>query len=330
LVIQVLKMLSLEARMETDYGIALEHAGWAELQVGVIRVAGSDRVQWLHRIVTADVEHLGFGRGTHAALLDAKGHFVADFIALVEQESILLLTEPAPTGHLLDGLRRYIIREKVKLTDGTGEWGLFTLVGKESDRVTARLFSQAAPEPPYSFANAQLVASNVQLIRSQRARLPVTDILFPSDARDHVRKALDTIPEFGNEVLEIMRIEAGLPRWGIDFDSSTLVLEITDVLSVRVDQGCYVGQEVVARLVHRGHVNRKLVGLRFEGDAPPSRGELILDGDKEVGSVTSAAISPRFGTIGLGFVRREVSEIGAVLHLGNHLRVHVVKLPFEG
>ncbi|MGB8644496.1 MAG: glycine cleavage T C-terminal barrel domain-containing protein, partial [Anaerolineae bacterium] len=127
----------------------------------------------------------------------------------------------------------------------------------------------------------------------------------------------------------VLRVEAGLPRWGVDFDSGTLALEIPDVMSIRVDQGCYVGQEVVARLVHRGHVNRHLVGLRFEGAPLPTLGQSILNADTAVGTITSAVDSPRFGAIALGYVRREVSEPGTVLRVGEALPARVVELPFK-
>ena len=128
--------------LDTGYTIALEQAGWAELDVGVIRVEGRDRISWLHKIITADIETLGVGQGTHAALLEAKGHFVADFTALVKQDSVLLVAERAATKRLFDSLRRYIIREKVQLNDETGKWGSFALMGKASDDLALRVFRQ--------------------------------------------------------------------------------------------------------------------------------------------------------------------------------------------
>ena len=190
-------------------------------------------------------------------------------------------------------------------------------------------FVNATPETPYSFASFQIDGAEAMIVRSARAKVPVSEVLVVSEARERMRGALKDIPELSSEVLEVLRLEAGFPLWGVDFDSTTLVLEIPEVLSIRVDQGCYVGQEVVARLVHRGHVNRMLVGLKFEGVEQPARGELMYADGKEIGSVTSAAVSPRFGMIGLGYVRRESSGIGTWLQFGNHRRAQVVKLPFE-
>ncbi len=315
--------------IDSEYATAQDRVGWAELEVGVINIAGRDRSSWLHKLITADVEHLAPGQGTRAALLDPKGHFVADFVALAQEDSILLMAEPGAKDPLLSSLRRYIIREKVQLSDRSGAWSLFALVGAESDKIAEELFHRRAPATLYHFTLAELDGADMQLIRSMRARVPGTDILLPSSVRERVLSVLGTIPEFSMELMEVLRIEAGLPRWGIDFDSTTLALEIPSILSVRVDQGCYVGQEVVARLVHRGHVNRSLLGLRLEGTELPPRGALLIRQDKQVGAITCAALSPRFGAIGLGYVRREFSEPGTWLQVGDRLRAQVATLPFE-
>ncbi len=324
-----MKSIRFSTSIDSEYAIALDRVGWAELDIGVIKIAGRDRSSWLHKLITADVEHLAAGQGTHAGLLDPKGHFIADFVALAQEDSILLMAEPGAMDLLVSSLRRYIIREKVQLSNESAAWRLFALVGAESDRIAEESFHRRAPATFYHFTRAELDGGDVQLIRSMRARVPGTDLLLPSSMRQRVLSVLATIPEFSMELMEVLRIEAGLPRWGIDFDSTTLALEIPSILSVRVDQGCYVGQEVVARLVHRGHVNRSLMGLRLEGMDLPPRGALLFYQNKEVGSITSTALSPRFGGIGLGYVRREVSEPGTWLQVGDHLRAQVATLPFE-
>lgn len=315
--------------IDAEYAIAEEQAGWAELGVRVVNITGRDRSTWLHKLITADVEHLAPGQGTHAALLDPKGHLVADFVVLAQLDSIILMAETDAMDPLLRSLQGYIIREKVQLKDESGAWSLLTLVGAESDTLAEQLVHSPLPPTPYHFARVELGDVDILLIRSTRARLLSTDILLPSAGRERILSALATVPRFSTELLEVLRIEEGLPRWGIDMTSTTLALEIPGVLNVRVDQGCYVGQEVVARLVHRGHVNRKLLGLKFEGMKLPTRGALLSYQDKEVGSITSTALSPRFGAIGLGYVRREASEPGTWLQVGDHFRARVAKLPFE-
>lgn len=319
----------LDTEVENRYWLVQNRAGWAELDAGVIDVTGPERTRWLHKIVTADIEGLRVGQGTRAALLEAKGHVVADFTALIDEESVLLLTEPKATVPLLENLSRYIIREKLKLNDASANWRLFSIMGKDSDAITGEIFSKAAPPEPFSYVQPRVADAKAYVIRNGRAIVPVTDVLVRRSEGERVRRMLAGFPEIPIEAMEVMRIEAGRPVWGIDFDGSTLALEMPDVLAVRVDQGCYVGQEVVARLVHRGHVNRILMGLAFERSDPPLRRDILFREGRDVGTITSAAHSPRFGSIGLGYVRREFSEPGTWLELGDHSRLQVVKIPFE-
>jgi len=150
--------------------------------------------------------------------------------------------------------------------------------------------------------------------------------MIPTAGAGELVAALGELPQLDDETLELLRVEAGLPRRGVDFDETTLALEVPDVTQIRVDQGCYVGQEVVARLVHRGHVNRHLRGLRLSDGYLPQRGQPIQFGDKDVGSVTSAARSPLLGAFALGYVRREV-EPGAAVTVEGH-NATVEELPF--
>lgn len=328
--------LAMEIRTESnqktlnaEYDNSVNHAVWAQIPTAVIVVEGPDRTKWLHKIITADVENVATGQGVRSALLDAKGHFAADFVMLVEQDSILLLTTPESNLPLLAGLRRYVIRERVQLGDRTQDWKLFSVIGPESDSVIEKAFGSVAPASAYSFARTAATSGASSLVRGSRARVPATEVLSPAAGADKVKAALDSIPEVDARVLEILRIEAGLPEWGADFDSSTLVMEIPGVHQVRVDQGCYVGQEVVARLVHRGHVNRSLVGLKFEGERSIAKGTPLMENDKQVGLVTSSCLSPSLGMIGLGYVRREASEDGSLLRAGDRAYARIARLPFE-
>ncbi|MGB8647124.1 MAG: hypothetical protein WCF84_17945, partial [Anaerolineae bacterium] len=229
--------------LQVGYEVVAAHAGKAPALVSVLQVTGRDRIQWLHKLVTADVEHLAAGQGARGALLEAKGHFVADFVILAFAESILLLVEPGAREILLNDLRRYIIREKVQVADESDRWQLWTVVGPESDVAVLRAFGQTAPAPPFHWTRAEWQGTALDLFHHPRAVFPATDILAPVEVGDGLSRALD-VPEITPALLEVLRVEAGLPRWGVDFDSGTLALEIPDVMSIRVDQGCYVGQEV--------------------------------------------------------------------------------------
>jgi len=134
----------------------------------------------------------------------------------------------------------------------------------------------------------------------------------------------------GFAALEVLRVERGTPRFGADMDEKTIPLEANLERALHYQKGCYIGQEVIARATFRGHVNRHLVGLRFQGELPAPRTELF-SGERRVGWVTSAVQSPRFGPIGLGYAHRDVAKPGTELTLaGGGGTARVEALPFSG
>lgn len=311
----------------TPYETILSQVAWTETTRGVLRVQGADARKWLHKIVTANAEQLETGRGAYSALLDAKGHFVADFILLRDGELYGLLCEAAARAILFQTLKRYIIREKVALADVSERWRCFALVGGAAPALVERLLETRAPDALYAWTWGRVDETAARVIRTARARVPAFDVMVPVSAAETLRASLQTLAPLTAEWLETLRVEAGLPKWGVDFDDTTLALEIPDVMQIRVDQGCYIGQEVVARIVHRGHVNRHLRGLLIAGDTAPARGDEILFEGKPVGQVTCAARSPARGVCAMGYIRREV-EIGARVQVKN-ADARVTELPFE-
>lgn len=309
------------------YETVIAKAGWADVPIGILRMEGPDAVKWLHKIVTADVQHMKTGDGAYSALLDAKGHFVADFPILRDGEIVGAFVDPAMREKMFNTFRRYIIREKVTLTDVSDKWRCITVIGKDAAEIVERVLAVSAPTELFHWVWGHRDNIAARVMRSARARVPSYDVMIPIEGAEDLRTALGALPKIPGDILETLRIEAGLPRWGVDFDETTLALEVPDVMQIRVDQGCYVGQEVVARIVHRGHVNRHLRGLRFENGAPIAHGDAIQFEGKEVGSVTSAAQSPLLGNIAMGYVRREV-EVGADVRVGEG-SARVVELPFE-
>lgn len=315
--------------MTTLYDTVISNAGWAILTRGVLRIEGPDASKWLHKIVTADIAQMPSGGGAHSALLDAKGHFVADFIVLRDREIYGALVDEAAHPALAAALRRYIIRDKVTLNDVTVRWTCVTFIGPRAAAIVQQLWGTPVPEQLHHWVWGHQDEIAARIIPNVRARVPAYDVMVPVAGLPALREALrelPDLPEISEDVLETLRIEAGLPRWGVDFDETTLALEIPDVMQIRVDQGCYVGQEVVARIVHRGHVNRHLRGLQFGTDYLPACGDAIQFDGAHVGQVTSATHSPLLGNIALGYIRREV-EVGAEVQV-NGAAARVIELPF--
>lgn len=316
--------------MTNNYESVVSNAGWKDIPIGILRVEGPDALKWLHKIVTADVEHLQTGQGARSALLDAKGHFVADFPLLRDGQVVGAFVDLSARETLLNTFRRYILRDKVTVTDVSERWRCVAVIGTQAGALVERILETPAPAQMYHWVWGHRDETAARLVRSARARVPAYDIMIPvaglPDLHAALKDVLHGVQEISDELLETLRVEAGLPRWGVDFDSSTLALEIPDVMQIRVDQGCYVGQEVVARITHRGHVNRHLRGLHIQNKALPMQGQKIQFDGIDVGEITSAASSPMLGNIALGYVRRHV-EVGAQVQLDG-TTARVVELPF--
>jgi folate-binding protein YgfZ len=294
----------------------------------VVRVTGPDRVSFLQGMVTQDVEGLPENSVADAALLTPKGAMVADARVVKRADDLLVLTEPGFGPVVLAALQRYLISEDAELSDATADFGQLSLVGPEAEALAARVLGLGPP------AGAALRAFDVDGARGwalpQGLLLPGVDLLVPAAATG---AALDRLLEggatpVGFAALEVLRVERGTPRFGLDMDEKTIPLEANLQRAIHYQKGCYIGQEVIARATFRGHMNRHLVGLRFAGALPAPRTELFV-GDRRVGWVTSAVESPQLGAIGLGYAHRDVEQPGTRLTLpGGAGGATVEALPF--
>lgn len=294
----------------------------------VVRLAGPDRVSFLQGMVTQDVEGLPVGSVADAALLTAKGAMVADARVVKRTDDFLLLTEPGYGPVLLGTLERYLISEDAELSDATAGFGQLAVVGPGAEALAARLLGLGPP------AGAALrpfdAAGTTAWALPQGLLLPGLDLLVPAGALGAVfdRLVEGGATPVGFAALEVLRVERGTPRFGADMDEKTIPLEAHLQRALHYQKGCYIGQEVIARATFRGHVNRQLVGLRFEGEPPAPRTELFA-GDRRVGWVTSGVRSPRLGAIGLGYAHRDVAQSGTELSLGGATGTAKVEvLPF--
>jgi tRNA-modifying protein YgfZ len=289
---------------------------------GFVVVKGPEAADYLQGQLTNDVEALEPGDGAYAALLDRKGHMQADMRVLRPGEDPELLLDLEPEG--LEAARRHLqiykIGREVEVEDESEAHSLISLIGPRAVEVagTAALPEQACETTKVGGAQCVAVGTAAGI-----------DLIFAAAERERVREALlgAGAVEVSPEAAEILRIEAGRPRFGAEMGTETMPAEAGIVeQAVSFTKGCYIGQETVARLHYKGKPNRHLRGLRFS--APAQRGEPLRLGEKEVGSVGSAAISPALGPIGLAILRRE-AEPGATLAVGEDgVTAEVVALPF--
>lgn len=240
-----------------------------------LRVTGPDRVEFLHGQCTNDIKRLGAGDTCYAAFLNAKGKMRGEGHVICRADAFLLETSPG----LAQSLEKFIITEDVVIEDASaalGEW---------------------------------------LVIRGAKTELPADAVTFPHPLGLGVISGKRMTETTDMEALEMLRIEACVPLWGVDMDENTIPNEAgLEKRAIRYDKGCYIGQETIARIKTYGHVNRQLVQMALTGTEVPVRGDEILVDGRDVGQVTSAVFSSRLGKpLALGYVRREFATAGVRL-----------------
>jgi folate-binding protein YgfZ len=274
--------------------------------LGIIDLRGEDRVRFLHGMVSNDIEKLAAGQGCHAAMLTTKGKLLADFVVLAEPERLRLLLDVSLLDKIRAHLDKHIVMDDVEL-----EAAVTPALGVYGDDATATVGVAALPN--YHFAG--------NVVRTPELDVPGYWILGGGD--------VDGTP-LDDAEFEERRIEAGTPRYGIDMGEDRLPIEAGINDAVSFDKGCYLGQEVIARATNLGHINRRLVGLVLDGDAPADAGAKLSSASKpEAGWITSSARSRRLGkTIALGYVHRTLWDPGTRLTTADGRTATVAALPF--
>lgn len=297
----------------------------------VVRLRGADRADFLNRMCTNEVNALPVGAGVWIALLTAKGRIVADARALKREGEILLDVDPGYGARVAEFLAQFVIADDVEVERGEDQWTSWLVVGPKSGEVLARALGETPPALAHlTFVERTFQGAPLIVVRDERLGEDGFWIWVSRQAGPELGAALETAGAVraSAEALESLRIEAGVPRPGVDYNDETLVLEAGLDRALSFKKGCYIGQEVVARATYRGRLNKKLMGLVLDGPVPPAGEKLFHDG-KEAGWITSAAAAPMLGATGaLGYARRELFGGGEVL-LADGRRARVVKLPLH-
>jgi folate-binding protein YgfZ len=291
---------------------------------GKLALTGAGAKEFLSGQVTNDVLGLEAGRGCYAALLTHKGKMRADLRVLDAGDEILLDTERVALQAVFDTIRTFKLGYDVELHKRTLERTLLSVAGPRARHVTGA-DPAGLGSGEHDHVAASLGGREVRLITTDLG----VDVLALAEDRDAVRAALiDAGAEPVDEAIaEIVRVEHGRPRYGVDLDETVIPQEADlNDRAVSFTKGCYVGQETVARLFYKGKPNRHLRGLKLS--APVVTGAALRLGDKEVGRLASSVVSPVHGPIGLAIVRREAG-VGDVLELDGATAT-VVDLPFNG
>jgi folate-binding protein YgfZ len=280
---------------------------------GKLALTGGDAKDFLHGQVTNDILGLEPGRGCYAAFLTRKGKMLGDLRVFDVGDELLLDCERVALQELFNMIRRFKLGRDVELHKRTLELALLSVIGPDAPALAG----------PNEHDNARVSLGGAEVIA-------VTtdvglDVFCAAADRDAVRAALE-FPDGDEAEAEIVRVERGRPRYGVDLDDSVIPQEAgLNERAVSFTKGCYVGQETVARLHYRGKPNRRLLGLRLSEPAP-SGTELRL-GEKVVGKLGSVVVSPEHGPIALALIRREANPGDRVV--ANGATGLIVEVPFS-
>jgi folate-binding protein YgfZ len=314
-----------EIELDGQYRALREEAGFLRRERGILLASGPDVIDYLQSQLTNDFEAIEPDEGCYAALLDRKGHLVADLRALrlggPRAGAIWLDTEPPAAAPLSKHLGMYKIGRDVEVVDATADWAITSVIGPASAEVAA--------VPPLSPEHVQH-----QMERDGTEVLAVAtdqgvDLITRRDACESLHEELVAAgaAPVSEEAAEIIRVESGRPRFGVDMGPESMPAEAGIVeRAVDFEKGCYIGQEPVARLHYRGRPNRTLRGLRLSEAA--SHGDPLFLEDREVGTIGTSCISPALGPIALAIVRREAADGRQVAVGVGGVTADLVELPF--
>jgi folate-binding protein YgfZ len=285
--------------------------------VGKAEVEGRDRASFLQGMLSNDVKALAPGQGCAAAFLDAHGKVMALLRVYALSDRLLLELPAGLTQKTLLLLDKYLISEKAAFEPVDEAYAVLSVQGAQAPALIAGLAGAPMDLAPHAHVEATLAGIATRVVqRSEFGVRPGFFLWAAPDAMPALRAAVEGAGATPVEpaVGEVLRVEAGEPVYGQDVDESVILPETNLEHLVSYTKGCYIGQEVVARVKYRGHVNRALTGLTLEGDRVPTPGAPVFAGEREIGRVTSAVRSLGLGApIALGYVRREHLEPGSAV-----------------
>ena len=303
----------------------------------LLEVRGSDRVRFLQGQLSNDVAKLdpsGPRSGCYALALTREGRVVADFHVVAQPDAFWLETAAAALPAAIARLEKFVIADDVQIADRSAAFARFAVEGPRAPELVAMAVGAALQIAPESALPTQIGGVDAVVAAWGSSGEAALQLFVASEHAAAVEAALRGAGDacaaiFASEAaLEVLRVEAGQPRWGAELGEHTLPAELRLIdRAISFTKGCYTGQEVVARMQSRGRVGHLLVGVALEGDALPATGAAIEANGARVGELTSVARSPSAGTIALGFVRRGFDEPATALEVDGRA-ARVVALPF--
>ena len=306
---------------------------------GVIRVSGSEATQFLNGLVTNEVKALQDGQGMRAAFLTGHGKVRALCRILKRRDDYLIINDPQTHEKIFKYIFPFSYAGDFHVEDVSNQFRTLTVQGPQA----ASVFKEISFEPLPSlaenhWADTLIGGHSALVIRATHTGETGFDVLVPeaglTDVWDFIllKGAFHGLAPIGLEALNSLRIEAGIPVYGVDVDESHMMLELGMQDAVSFTKGCYTGQEAVAMATYRGHISKRLSGLLVEGDQIPAVGSRVVKDGKEIGLVTSAIRSVSLNAvIALSFIKYGYFDAGNPVQIhdvGNSFSGRVTDLPF--
>lgn len=310
--------------VEREYAALKSSAGFRHLDERlVVRVIGDDRVSFLHGMCTADIAGLKPGRVAPALFVTEHAHVIADIFVYALETALLLEIDRETWPRVRARLEKFLVADDVEFEELTS-MGVIDVEGPGAAALIVESCGHASPVEAWSF-----VGQSVAQI--PRFGAPAFTILAEGAAMTELIARLGSAQSLGRQVLEIIRVEHGLARVGIDTTDKTLALEARLERAISLTKGCYIGQETLERATARGAIKRRLCGLRIAGTHRPQPGSVVEAAGKPVGTLTSIVDSPAMGRIGLSILHHSVWAPGTGVTIqdgGNVSSGEIVELPF--
>jgi len=325
--------------MASAYQAARQRAAWIDRSSrGRIVVSGKDRASYLQGLLTNDIVALKAGSGCYAAYLTPQGRMISDLVVYELGDVILLSLPSADTKNtVLAKLEQFIFSEDVQLGDVTEAFAQIAVVGPAASGVVGSLLAERperlATLGEHACLRGAIAGGAAIVTRVTDTGEPGFDVYVEAARRSALTDGLAAagLTQLDADTVDVLRVEAGIPVFHRDMDEETIPLEAgIEARAISMNKGCYVGQEVIIRVLHRGHgrVAKKLVGLTIEGDAVPTRGSIVKSAEKEIGEIASAVRSIALGRpIALAYLHREFLEPGTTVSIDG-VNAVIASLPF--
>ncbi len=319
----------------SEYLAVRERVGISDLSHdGKYLLSGEDRTHFLQNLISNDIRLADGNQGIYSTLLTAKGKIIADLYLYPSANAYLLAMESVIAEKTVAHLMRFRFRSKISIVDP--QWGKILVTGPKAFPLLQKLFCDRLPKmEAYSIFSQE--DNRLICVRQPQTGEASYHVYFSKDAQEEIWTALLTlgkpfgVAKIGASTLETLRVEAGIPRYGVDLTEEIIPIEAgLEERAISYSKGCYPGQEVVARIKTYGHVNKHRMGLVLDGNDIPSAGEKIFSGDLEVGWITASVFSPFLKrVIATAYLKTSVAITGTVVKVAtsNHSAT-VTNLPF--